>query len=386
MTGPTTQFEQEFSRFLGGGNATAFWKGRVALYAILEALDISQGDEVILPGYTCVMNVNPVMYRGARPVYADIDPATYNICPEAVENLITDRTRLIIAQHTYGIPCDVQALGRIARQYDLSMVEDCCLALGSTLNGKICGTFGRASYFSFQWNKPFTTGVGGMAWTGEEELARRLERFQDEQTVSPSPKASALLAAQRSFHRAVVYPKTTAFLTKTFRWLTRKGLVVGSSSNAEFQPTMPGDFLRGMNRGQGRAGLRGIRRASRNIQHRRRMTQIYDELLQEAGFAPAPRPEGTDPVLVRYPVRVPDKDRAVALAPAAKVELGTWFECPLHPHETPMEEYGYTPGLCPRAEEACRHVVNLPTHLRADEKTARRSVAFLKSVAETQGT
>ncbi len=381
MTDPVAQFEQELSNFLGGGYATAFWKGRVALYAILEAMDIGEGDEVILPGYTCVMNVNPIMYRGARPVYADIDPETYNISPEAVETLVTDRTRLIIAQHTYGIPCDVEALGRIAQRNNLAMVEDCCLALGSTLNGKVCGTFGRASYFSFQWNKPFTTGVGGMGWTGEEELYRRMKQFRQEHTGRPSAKASALLAAQRIFHLALVYPKTTAFLTKTFRWLTRKGLVVGSSSNAEFQPTMPGDFLRRMNRGQGRAGLRGIRRASINIEHRRRMADIYDELLLQAGFDAAPRPAGTDPVLVRYPVQVPDKARAVALAPAAKVELGTWFECPLHPHETPLEEYGYTQGLCPHAENACRHVVNLPTHPRANEKTARRSVEFLKTVA-----
>jgi dTDP-4-amino-4,6-dideoxygalactose transaminase len=382
VSDPVARFEQAFADFFTTGQATAFWKGRVALYAILDALDVGQGDEVIVPGYTCVMNVNPILYRGAKPVYADIDPQTYNMDPRKVQQCVTDRTRVIIAQHTYGIPADVQALAQIAGQHGIALIEDCCLALGSTRDAKLCGTFGRAAYFSFQWNKPFTTGVGGMTWTADETLARGIREFKNQQIHKPPAKAALLLGAQRTFHRALVYPKTTAFLTKTFRWLTRKGLVVGSSSNAEFQPVMPEGFLQDMGRGQGRAGLRRIRNAQKNIRHRRHMSRLYDQLLAEAGFPTAPRPENTDPVLVRYPVGVADKDRAVAMAPGAKVELGTWFECPLHPEETPMELYGYTQGLCPVAEEACRHVVNLPTHPRADEKTARRSVAFLKSLRD----
>jgi dTDP-4-amino-4,6-dideoxygalactose transaminase len=87
-----------------------------------------------------------------------------------------------------------------------------------------------------------------------------------------------------------------------------------------------------------------------------------------------------DPVLVRYPVRVADKARAVAEAPSRGVEIGTWFECPLHPIETPLEQYDYRLGQCPVAEQACREVVNLPTHPRANEATARRSVEFVARI------
>lgn len=373
-------FERAFADWLGVREAFAFWKGRVAMYAILKALGVGAGDAVVLPGYTCVMDVNPVTYLGAEPVFVDIEPVTYNVDVERLEAAVTPRTRVIVAQHTYGYPCEMDAVLEIAARHGVPVIEDCCLALGSTYRGKRCGTFGVASYWSFQWNKPFTTGIGGMATTDDAELAGRLASLCETEMQPPPAKAALMLAAQRLVYRACIYPKTTAFATSLYRWLTRKGAVVGSSSTEEFVPEMPEGFFAGMDRGQARAGLRQMRRIERNLAHRRRMGRLYDELLREAGWQVPEVPDTMDPVLVRYPVRVADKARAVAEAPKHLVELGTWFECPLHPAETPMEEYGYREGMCPEAERACREVVNLPTHPRAGEATARRSVAFVREI------
>lgn len=374
-----SQFEQAFASWAGAARAFAFWKGRVALYAILRGLGVGAGDEVILPGYTCVMDVNPIKYVGAKPIYVDIEPATYNLDVNLLEPAITPRTKVILAQHTYGYPCRVDAVLAIAARHNVAVVEDCCLALGSRYKGRLCGTFGRAAYFSFQWNKPFTTGIGGMAVTSDPQLAGRIEEIIRER-VPPSPKAARLLAIQRLVYRACIFPRTTAMATRWFRWLTRKGAVVGSSSMAEFVPEMASGFFMGMSEGQARAGLRQIRRLESNLAHRRRMAALYDELLRSCGW-PVPRidPE-MDPVLVRYPARVADKARAVAEAPRRLVELGTWFECPLHPIETPLALYDYRTGQCPVAEAACRQVVNLPTHGRASQATARRSVEFIRSI------
>ena len=120
------------------------------MYAILKALDVGDGDEVILPGYTCVMDVNPIKYLGAKPVYVDIDPITYNLDVSLLEETITPQTKVIVAQHTYGYPCEMDAIMAIAARHDLPVVEDCCLALGSKYKGKTCGTFGAAAYWSFQ--------------------------------------------------------------------------------------------------------------------------------------------------------------------------------------------------------------------------------------------
>jgi dTDP-4-amino-4,6-dideoxygalactose transaminase len=121
-------------------------------------------------------------------------------------------------------------------------------------------------------------------------------------------------------------------------------------------------------------------RIDENLSHRRRMRRVYDELLAKVGWPEASVGDEFDPVLVRYPVRVSDKARAVAEAPGKLIELGTWFECPLHPIETPMHLYDYHDGLCPTAEKACREVVNLPMHGRAGDATARRSVEFLTHI------
>lgn len=380
MSETVARFEQEFARWLGVTHARAFWKGRVALYAILRALGVKEGDEVILPGYTCVMDVNPIKYVGAKPIYVDIEPATYNLDVRLLDRAISPRTRVILAQHTYGYPCDMDPLLEIAGRRGVPVVEDCCLALGSTYRGRRCGTMGVAAYFSFQWNKPFTTGIGGLVTTGDAALAGKIDALCRAEMKPPSPKAAMMLALQRMIYRTFIYPRTTAAATALFRWLTHKGWVVGSSSTSEFTPVMAPDFFAAMSAGQARAGLRQLRKVEANLAHRRDMGRLYDRLLAEAGWTPPAIPPAMDPVLVRYPVRVADKARAIAEAPGRGVEIGTWFECPLHPIETPLEQYDYQPGQCPVAEQACREVVNLPTHPRAGEATAKRSVEFVKDV------
>jgi dTDP-4-amino-4,6-dideoxygalactose transaminase len=380
MSGAIRQFEEAFARWSGLAHAFAFWKGRVALYAILRGLGVGRGDEVLLPGYTCVMNVNPIKYVGARPVYVDIEPLTFNLDPRLVEAKITPRTRAIIAQHTYGYPCYMDAILALAGRRGLAVIEDCCLALGSRYGGRLCGTLGAAGYWSFQWNKPFTTGLGGMAAAADDALAAAIRGIAAKELKPPAAKAALLLSLERTIYRLFIFPWTTAAATSLFRWMTAKRIVVGSSDAGEFDPAMAGGFFSAMSAGQARAGLRQMRKLDANLAHRRAMRKVYEELLRAAGWDVPALPDRLDPVLVRYPVRVADKARAVAEAPRHGVELGTWFEVPLHPKETPMERYDYVMGMCPVAEQACREVVNLPMHPRAGEATARRSVEFLKTI------
>jgi len=374
------RYERAFAEWLGVRHAFAFWKGRVALYAALRALEVGAGDEVVMPGYTCVMNVNPVAYVGARSIYADIDPQTYNTTPAAIEGAIGPRTKAIIAQHTYGFPAAMDAVLEIGRRHGVPVLEDCCLALGSRWKGQRCGTMGRAAYFSFQWNKPYTCGLGGMLVTNDDELAERVRALCVRERIRPAWRESAMLTAQYVVYRTFIYPRTTAMAQMVFRWLTRRGLVVGSSSTCEYEPKMEADFFKGMGARQARSGLARLRRLDEAIKHRRQLAKLYDELLAEHGWTPPLQPDGAEPVLVRYPVRVKDKQRALTEAARHFVELGSWFECPLHPIETPLQAYGYQPGQCPEAERASREVVNLPLHPRASERTVRRTVEFIRQI------
>jgi perosamine synthetase len=371
-------YEIRFARFIGRKHAFGFWKGRVALYAILRGLGIGKGDEVLVPGYSCVMNINPILYVGAVPVYVDIEPNTFNINPDLIESAITPRTRVLIAQHTYGYPCDMDRIRTIADKHGLTVIEDCCLCLGSTWRGRMAGTFGKAAYFSSQWNKPYTTGLGGLLVTDDDALAERISRIQSAEGVEPSFVNVFMLAAQLAVYRSLIYPRTTALAQTLFRALTKKGLVVGSSSTAEFSPAMAPDFFKRMSCVQSISGQNQLDKLPSNIEHRRTTAALYDKLLADKGWRPRTfDTQSMNPVMVRYPVRIREKDQALAEAASAGVELGSWFECPLHPHETPLEAYGYKPGSCPQAELASSQTVNLPLHPRAGQSTARRSVDFI---------
>jgi len=373
------RFAVNFKSFLNRDHAFPFWKARVALYAILKALGIGAGDEVLVPGYTCVMDVNPIKYVGAVPVYVDIEPVTYNLNCDLLEARITEKTRLIIAQHTYGFPCRIDRILEIGARHHVPVIEDCCLSLGSTYKGQLTGTFGKAAYFSFQWNKPFTTGLGGMAVTSDEELAEQIRVIRSRELVKPTLKDVAMLSAQLMVYRAFIYPRTTAMAQSLFRTLTKKGLVVGSSSATEFVPDMAPDFFKAMSPVQSCSGVHQMKKLSLGIEHRRKMAALYDALLADAGCPKADYDRQLmDPVLVRYPLRISRKQQALQDAAGAGIELGSWFECPLHPIETPLAAYDYTPGMCPEAEKASREVVNLPLHPRASERTARKTVEFIQ--------
>ncbi len=374
------KYQQAFASVIGAKRAFGFWKGRVALYAILKGLGIGDGDDVIMPGYTCVMAVNPMVYLGAKPVFVDIEPATFNIDPNQIEAKITAKTRLIIAQHTYGYPADMDAIMDISKRKGIPVVEDCCLALGSRYRGQLLGTNGVAAYFSFQWNKPYTSGLGGMAVTSDSQLIERIEKCVHDELIQPSSRETRMLQAQLAVYRAFIYPKTTALAQNLFRLLTKSGWVVGSSCNAEFTPQMASDFFKGMSKLQAKSGLWQLRHLDNNIAHRHRMTKLYEQLLAEQGWPVTQVAPHVEPSLVRYPVRVANKERALADAAKHFVELGSWFECPLHPKETNMAAYGYHTGMCPEADRASREVVNLPLHPRTSPATIKRSVAFISRI------
>jgi len=372
------EYQREFARFFGAERAFAFWKGRVALYALLRALDVGQNDEVILPGYTCVMNVNPIKYVGAKPIYVDIERDTFNINVNLLEEKITDKTKVIIAQHTYGYPCAMDPITDIARSHGICVIEDCCLALGSKYKGRTAGTCGRAAYFSFQWNKPYTTGLGGMVITSDKGLAERIDALQANEMCSPSSREVFMLSLELVLYRLFIYPRTTALAQSLFRYLTRKGAVVGSSGANEFEPVTAADFFKGASATQARSGLRQLKKIEQNISHRTEMALLYDRLLKSKGWKSRTYDRAVmQPVIVRYPVRIAEKERALRQAAKAGIELGSWFECPLHPIETPLASYDYEAGMCPEAEKAGRQVVNLPLHRRANEKTINRSVDFI---------
>lgn len=167
-------FEQAFARYLGAREGVATSSGTSALQVALEAAGIGKGDVVVTTPFTFVATGNAILYVGARPVFVDVDPRSYNIDPQAVANAVQrEHARAILCVHLYGLACDMAALGEIARRSGALLIEDCAQAHGAEYAGKKVGTFGQAGVFSFYPSKNMTTGEGGMIVTNDPAFAER---------------------------------------------------------------------------------------------------------------------------------------------------------------------------------------------------------------------
>lgn len=178
-TGPKiAEFEEMVADYVGAKYAVAISNGTSALHAACFAAEIQPGDEVITTPLTFAASANCVLYCGGTPVFADVDPKTYNIDPEDICRKITDKTKAIIAVHLAGQPCDMDEIHKIAKEHDLLVIEDGAHALGSVYKGKKVGTLSDMTTFSFHPVKPITTGEGGMIVTDNEEFYQKMMLFR----------------------------------------------------------------------------------------------------------------------------------------------------------------------------------------------------------------
>jgi len=168
------EFERSVAAYCGAAHAVACSNCTTALHLALQALDIGPGDEVIVPSLTFIATANAVVHCGARPVFADVDPRTYNLDPAAAEAAITPRTKAIMPVHQLGLPADIDAFRAIADRHGLTVIEDAACALGSRYRGRPIGGHSPLVCFSFHPRKVISTGEGGMVLTSDERLCQRM--------------------------------------------------------------------------------------------------------------------------------------------------------------------------------------------------------------------
>ena len=172
-------FEQDFADYVGVKHGIATTSGTAALELAVHALDLEPGDEVLVSASTNVATALGVYHNGAVPVPVDSEPITGNIDLDLIEGSITERTRAIIPVHLFGHPVDMDRLMTIADRRDLTVIEDCAESHGARVRGKMTGSFGAMSCFSFYANKVITTGEGGMVLTDDDVLAERLRLLRN---------------------------------------------------------------------------------------------------------------------------------------------------------------------------------------------------------------
>jgi perosamine synthetase len=173
------EFEERFANYIGKKYGIAVSSGTAALEIAVKALGLPEGSEIIVPTFTIISCVQAIVKAGLNPVLVDCDYRTFNMIPEEVERKITKNTKAIMVVHIYGLPVDMAPILDIARKYNLLIIEDAAEVIGQTYKGKLCGSFGDISVFSFYPNKHITTGEGGMILTDDENLYEKCKGYRN---------------------------------------------------------------------------------------------------------------------------------------------------------------------------------------------------------------
>jgi dTDP-4-amino-4,6-dideoxygalactose transaminase len=375
------EYEHVFAQTIGVQFASSFCSGRVGFYGLLHALGVRAGDEVLIQVPTHIVVANAIRYCGARPVYVDCSPDTYNMDLAEAERRITPRTKVLLIQHTFGIPADLERALALARRHRLFVIEDCVHALGARYEGRMVGGFGHAAFFSTEETKTISTTMGGMVVTGDPDLAAKIVKFKES-----CPWPSAWLVARYALKFVLYYFLTEPYLhrytRKMYEGIGKRHPLPRPTSRRELLGERPAQYEQRLSNVQAVLGLRQLERLDENLSHRRAIANLYRQLLSELDLKQPQPPVNAEPAFVRYPVWVENRERVVA-ATVPFLVLGTWFTSVLEEAVTPGHG-DYETGTCPVAEGAARHLINLPTHPRVGVSDAETIVAAVARAINQQ--
>jgi dTDP-4-amino-4,6-dideoxygalactose transaminase len=331
VLGPNVKaLEQEVADYVNCQYGVGVASGSDALRLSFAALGIGPGDEVITTPFTFVATANTISHAGARPVFVDIDPHTFNIDPAGIEAAITERTRAIVPVHLYGQPAEIEEILEIARRHDVYVVEDCAQAIGAEDGGRHVGSFGDVACFSFYPTKNLGAyGDGGMVTTNNADIAERID------------------VLRRQGGKTKYYHEILGF----------------NSRLDEIQAALLRVKLRHLDDWQ--AG-------------RRQVAARYDELLGEVNGVRVPRvrPEVTH-VYHQYTVRVPRRDDLQAFLKRCGIGTMIYYPLPLH-RQGLYQDLGYAEGSLPVSEGAGREVLSLPMYPELTEEQIQRVAGAIR--------
>lgn len=328
-TGPTLkQFEADFAHYVGSTYAVAFSSGTAALHGACFAAGITSGSEVITSPMTFAASANCVMYSGGVPVFADIDPHTYNIDPDAIEKMINGKTRAIIPVHFTGQPADMDPIRELANKHQLIIIEDAAHALGATYHEKRIGSIGDMTMYSFHPVKQITTGEGGIITTNEKSYYEKLIQFRTH-GITRDP------AKQRENHGPWYYEMQ--FLGYNYR----------------------------MTDIQAALGINQLKKIDRFLEIRRNYANMYNQSFKELDQIIVPHQlANTGSSWHLYIIRLKPEELTVGrkeIFEALQHEnIGVnvhYIPVYLHPY---YQNLGYKRGICPLAEALYENIITLP--------------------------
>jgi dTDP-4-amino-4,6-dideoxygalactose transaminase len=346
-------FEQEFARMLGSGHVRACSTefGRIALYFILKALNLPAGSEIIVPAFTFWVVPEITRVAGLKPVFADIDPTTFTLSPRAVEAAITPNTRAILPTHLYGMACDMDPILEIAQRHNLKIIEDCAHSLGATYKGRMVGTLGDASFFSFQAFKPLNTYGGGLAWLRDADVARHVGALADAEAWPTEKRMEEILWSGKWQH-TFIRPKVFTFSLFPIWYVA--SFINAQPEKRLWEAVRPLDPLPAHYRGrfsnvQAANGCAGLKHLPEFIDRTRQHARRLDEILGDVPGITIPRtPPDRTHVYYQYCPYVPEARTIVKRCIRRGIDVA-----PMHVDIcTKMELFGWTGAAMPGAETA----------------------------------
>lgn len=367
-----SEYEQRMTSLIGSGFGISFAAGRMAFYSLLKALNIGAGDEVVLPGFTCSVMPNAVWRAGATPVFADIDKDTFGSDAEGIEKKITSRTKLIVAQHSFGIPCNVPAIVEVGKKYGIFVIEDSAIALDSSIDGIKVGNWGDAAIFSTDHSKPLNTLIGGFLYTKDKALYKRIKNYSDKlpdlNNVHQQRLFKQFLFERKNYtperypcsiiiNHAKALKRKLSLRQKQFVFLEADYTKQSSSGSNYPYPAKFPPFL-------AQLGLYELGRWESEKKKRKALLNGYLTIARQFGLTEYLPKAYTDTKLEIVPLRfVFEHPKADMLLKKMDryIDVGwTWFCQPIICCPDGPESLGYVSGSCKTGETAGNNIINWP--------------------------
>lgn len=359
------KFEMEFLKLVKAKKAYAFSLGRQALAALLKAADIKQGDHVGVCAFTCPSVIEAVMVLGAVPVFLDVDK---HLCidPEQIRLLDPGLLKVVILQHTFGNPGQLEELLQSCKKKGIKVIEDCAHALGCFWGGEPLGSFGLGAIYSFQWGKPFTIGQGGMLIVNSPELVSLLDQIDEEFALPSSIKLELVLELERWAYFSFEMLGLRESLLNLSKFL-RDRFFSKDRHQAIDDLWLYRGYIRRAGPFTSLSGVHQVRRWPRMKAIRKESAKIIEKTLSEAGLATWPRESLAEITFLRYPLLVKNKKKLIDSVFGKKLGLSGWYDNIVHSwrYET-LEKVGYHAGQCRMAESMIPKLVHLPTNVKYD--------------------
>jgi len=377
-----TTFEKNFADLVGAGQAVSFAAGRMGFYALMKILGIGVGDEVIIQGHTCSVMPNAIWRTKAKPVFSDIDLDTFGSSAEEIEKLVSKNTRMIVAQHSFGIPCEIEAIKELSKSKGIFLLEDCAITLGSKINGKQIGNFGDAALFSTDHSKPLNTFIGGLIYTQNEELYSNLKKTQvvcDDLPINRQKSIWKKFLFERQYYNPSNYSKS--FFVDIANRIIGKGKDAYLTNDYGKRPSTSYPYPAKLPLFLTQLGIFELDRWKDESKKRKQLLSQFLSLSEIVGinnFLPKAYYDKNREIIPLRFVFTHPKGEKVKIKMSRNIDVRQfWFDKPIVACKEPSE-LGYIYGSCQNSEKTSRKIINWPCVF--NKSSNRRLLEYFKKV------